>query len=273
MIIQYKIDTGDENLQLEFDLNVFRGPLDLLMHLIEKNKIDIYDIPIGLLTDQYMNCLEHMENDLDSNSEFLVMAATLLDLKARSLLPGEEEEEAEGDPKEELVRRLLEYKMFQEISHVLEEQEERTGDAVYRREQLPEEVKAYKEPIDLDELLEGVDMKRLHKVFQMLMRRQEEMRDPVRSNFGKIRKEPLKVGDRITYLIDRLKQEEHFWFSQTLEAGSRFEVVVTFLAMLELMKAGQIVITQEEGFGDIYIEAASEIHEFSEEALAEITSY
>lgn len=261
-------------MQLEFDLNVFKGPLDLLMHLIEKNKIDIYDIPIGLLTDQYMACLEHMENNLDSNSEFLVMAATLLYLKARSLLPSEEEEEEEeGDPKEELVRRLLEYKMFQEISHILEEQEEKAGDAVYRREQLPEEVRAYKEPIDLDELLEGVDMKRLHRVFQMLMRRQEEIRDPVRSNFGKIRKEPLKVGDRITYLVDRLKQEKHFWFSQTLEAGGRFEVVVTFLAMLELMKAGQIVITQDEGFGDIYIEAASELHELSEEALAEITSY
>lgn len=266
-------DTGGENLQLEFDLNVFKGPLDLLMHLIEKNKIDIYDIPIGLLTDQYMDCLEHMENDLDSNSEFLVMASTLLYLKARSLLPREEEEEEEEDPKEELVRRLLEYKMFQEISRVLEDQEESAGDSVYRKEQLPEEVKAYKEPINLDELLEGVDMKRLHRVFQMLMRRQEEIRDPVRSNFGRIRKEPLKVGDRITYLVDRLKQEKHFWFSQVLETGSRFEVVVTFLAVLELMKAGQIVITQEEGFGDIYLEAASEIHELSEETLAEITSY
>lgn len=261
-------------MQLEFDLNVFKGPLDLLMHLIEKNKIDIYDIPIGLLTDQYMDCLEHMDNDLDSNSEFLVMASTLLYLKARSLLPSEEEDEVEeGDPKEELVRRLLEYKMFQEISRVLEEQEEQVGDAVYRKEQLPEEVRVYKEPVDLDELLKGVDMKRLHRVFQMLMRRQEEIRDPVRSNFGKIRKEPLKVGDRITYLVNRLKEEEHFWFSQALEEGSRFEVVVTFLAMLELMKAGQIVTTQEEGFGDIYIEAASEIQELSEEALAEITNY
>ena len=261
-------------MQLEFDLNVFKGPLDLLMHLIEKNKIDIYDIPIGLLTDQYMACLEHMENNLDSNSEFLVMASTLLYLKARSLLPSEEEEEEDvEDPREELVRRLLEYKMFQEISHVLEEQEEQAGGSIYRKEQLPEEVKAYKEPIDLDELLEGVDMKRLHKVFQMLMRKQEDMRDPVRSNFGKIRKEPLKVGDRIALLTERLRREKHFWFSQTLEEGGRFEVVVTFLAMLELMKAGQITIVQEEGFGDIYIEAAQEIHEFTEDDLAQMTKY
>lgn len=261
-------------MQLEFDLNVFRGPLDLLMHLIEKNKIDIYDIPIGLLTDQYMACLENMENDLDSNSEFLVMASTLLYLKARSLLPVEEEgnEETE-DPRDELVRRLLEYRMFQEISQVLEEQEEQTGESVYRKEQLPEEVRAYKEPVDLDELLQGVDMKRLHRVFQMLMRKQEEMRDPVRSNFGKIRKEPLKVGDRITYLTRRLNQEKRFWFSQALTEGGRFEVVVTFLAMLELMKAGQIAIVQEERFGDILIEAAADMQGLSDEAMAQITEY
>ncbi|MDD7389092.1 MAG: segregation/condensation protein A [Lachnospiraceae bacterium] len=261
-------------MQLEFDLNVFRGPLDLLMHLIEKNKIDIYDIPIGLLTDQYMACLENMEPDLDSNSEFLVMASTLLYLKARSLLPRDEEEEEEGgDPRDELVRRLLEYRMFQEISQVLEEQEESTGDSAYRKEQLPEEVRAYKEPVNLDELLEGVDMKRLHRVFQMLMRRQEQMRDPVRSNFGKIRREPLKVGDRIAVLTKRLKEQKHCWFSEVLEEGSRFEVVVTFLAVLELMKAGQVVITQEERFGDIYLEAAGGMSGLSDEALSEITEY
>ncbi|MDO5409305.1 MAG: segregation/condensation protein A [Lachnospiraceae bacterium] len=260
-------------MQLEFDLHVFKGPLDLLMHLIEKNKIDIYDIPIALLTDQYMACLENMEPDLDSNSEFLVMASTLLYLKANSLLPHEEEEDEVEDPREELVRRLLEYKMFQEISQVLNEQEMQTGEMAYRKEQLPEEVKSYKEPVDLDELLEGVDMKRLHRVFQMLMRRQEEIRDPVRSNFGKIRKEPLKVGDRIAYLTERLRREGHFWFSQTLEEGGRFEVVVTFLAMLELMKAGQITIRQEEGFGDIYMEAAADLRELSEEMLADITDY
>ncbi len=267
-------DTGGDDLQLEFDLNVFRGPLDLLMHLIEKNKIDIYDIPIGLLTDQYMACLENMETDLDSNSEFLVMASTLLYLKARSLLPCEEEKQDDAeDPRDELVRRLLEYKMFQEISQVLEQQEEQTGESAYRKEQLPDEVRAYKEPVDLDELLEGVDMKRLHRVFQMLMRRQEEIRDPVRSNFGKIRKEPLKVGDRIAYLTGRLSREKHFWFSEALTEGNRFEVVVTFLAMLELMKAGQITITQDERFGDIFIEASEEMRELSDEALAEITEY
>lgn len=248
-------DIGGEGLQLEFNLNVFKGPLDLLMHLIEKNKIDIYDIPIALLTDQYMECLERMETDLDSNSEFLVMASTLLYLKARSLLPSEETEEETEDPREELVRRLLEYKMFQEISQVLEQQEEDAGDAVYRKEQLPDEVKAYKAPVDLDELLQGVDMKRLHRVFQALMKRQEEVKDPVRSGFGKIQKEPLKVGDRMVYLTERLKREKQFYFSETLQEGGRFEVVVTFLALLELMKAGRIRILQEERFGDICIGA------------------
>lgn len=260
-------------MQLEFDLQVFKGPLDLLMHLIEKNKIDIYDIPIALLTDQYMACLEGMELDLDYGSEFLVMASTLLDLKARSLLPSEEEEEETEDPRDELVRRLLEYKMYQEISKALEEQEEQTGDSVYRGEQLPLEVKGYKEPVDLDELLQGVDMKRLHRVFQMLIKHQEEVKDPVRSNFGRIRKEPMKVGDRILALTEWLKKQKSFWFTETLEEGSRFEVVVTFLAMLELMKAGRIRIQQEERFGDIYIEAVSEAGELSEQEMADITEY
>lgn len=261
-------------MQLEFDLNVFKGPMDLLMHLIEKNKIDIYDIPIGVLTDQYMACLEGLEPDLDSNSEFLVMASTLLYLKAVSLLPKDEDEEEETeDPRDELVNRLLEYKMFQEISKVLDEQQEQMGDSVYRKELLPDEVKNYKEPIDLDQLLEGVDMKKLHSIFRMLMKQQENLKDPVRSNFGRIRREPMKVGDKIAWLTECLEKRPRFWFSETLEEGSRFEIVVTFLAMLELMKAGRITIVQDERFADIYIEAAEDRKAMTSEELEAITEY
>lgn len=261
-------------MQLEFDLNVFKGPMDLLMHLIEKNKIDIYDIPIGVLTDQYMACLEGLEPDLDSNSEFLVMASTLLYLKAISLLPKDEEEDEEAeDPRDELVNRLLEYKMFQEVSKVLEEQQEQTGASVYRKEILPDEVKNYREPIDLDQLLEGVDMKKLHRIFRMLMKQQENLKDPVRSNFGRIRREPMKVGDKIACLTEWLEKCSAFWFSETLEEGNRFEIVVTFLAMLELMKAGRITIVQDEGFADIYIEAAEERKAMTSEELEAITEY
>ena len=261
--------------KVEFDLQVFRGPLDLLMHLIEKNKIDIYDIPIGLLTDQYMECIADLDiiSDMDASSEFLVMASTLLYLKARSLLPVEEEEEDVQETKEELVRRLLEYKMYQEISEILREKDDSTGGTYVHKQDLPKEVLAYREPVDLDNLLEGLDMPRLHHIFQMLLIRQEKKRDPVRSGFGKIRKEPIKVADRLISLRGLLKEKRRFRFSETLESHDRFEIVVTFLALLEMMKAGMAFITQDDLFGDIMIEAAAGDVQMSEEQMAEVTEY
>ena len=119
-------------------LQVFEGPMDLLMHLIEKNKIDIYDIPIVTITDQYLEYVRQMEHsDMNVTSEFLVMAATLLDIKSRMLLPREEDEEGEEeDPRDELVRRLLEYKMYKFMSEELREKSRHAG-LSYFREQAP----------------------------------------------------------------------------------------------------------------------------------------
>ena len=130
---------------LSVKLNVFEGPLDLLLHLIDKNKIDIYDIPIVEITDQYMEYLHSMEKeDLGIMSEFLVMAATLLDIKCKMLLPKEVNEEGEEeDPRAELVQKLLEYKMYKYMSYELRD---RLGDAAgvyYRKQDLPEEVLQY----------------------------------------------------------------------------------------------------------------------------------
>ena len=145
-------------MELAVKLKVFEGPLDLLLHLIEKDKLDIYDIPIAEITDQYMEYISSMDmEDLDLASEFLVMAATLLDIKSRMLLPADEEEEEEAkDPREELARRLLEYKMFKEISVTLQEREQSAGFVFYRQEDIPEEVSRYRPPVDLDQLLEGI---------------------------------------------------------------------------------------------------------------------
>lgn len=109
---------------IDIKINVFEGPLDLLLHLIEKNKVDIYDIPISEITSQYLSYIRSMEEEeLDVMSEFLVMAATLLKIKAKMLLPAGEEEEEEGDPREELVRRLIEYKIYKYASLQLKERE------------------------------------------------------------------------------------------------------------------------------------------------------
>ena len=126
-------------------LQVFEGPLDLLLHLIEKNKIDIYDIPIAQITDQYMEYIRDMqEQDLNVMSEFMVMAATLLDIKCRMLLPREVKEDGEEeDPREELVRQLLEYKMYKYMSYELRDRMADASRCVYRKNSMPREVLEY----------------------------------------------------------------------------------------------------------------------------------
>ncbi len=141
-------------------LQVFEGPLDLLLHLIDKNKIDIYDIPIVEITNQYMEYIRAMEKeDLNIMSEFLLMAATLLDIKCRMLLPKEVNEEGEEeDPRQELVEQLLEYKMYKYMSYELRDRQVEGEQAMYRSPAVPGEVLAYEEPVDLDQLLDGITL-------------------------------------------------------------------------------------------------------------------
>ena len=167
-------------------LPVFEGPLDLLMHLIEKNKIDIYDIPIVEITDQYLEYVHQMDHeDMDVTSEFLVMAATLLDIKSRMLLPREKDEETgeeEGDPREELVRRLLEYKMYKYMSEELAVCREQAGVRYFRAQDLPKEVRTYQPPIDYEDLLKGTDLKSWKKSSEKSSA--EKRADVIRSGAG-----------------------------------------------------------------------------------------
>lgn len=162
-------------MELLYKLERFEGPLDLLLHLIEKNKVNIYDIPIAEITDQYMDYVNHMEErDLDVVSEFLVMAATLLDIKARMLLPKEETpEEEEEDPRAELVARLLEYKTFRLMSSELKDMELDADKLFYREPSIPREVAQYEQPVDLDSLLSGITLLDLQRVFEAVMKRQQ----------------------------------------------------------------------------------------------------
>lgn len=235
----------------------FEGPLDLLLHLIDKNKIDIYDIPIALITDQYMEYLRKMdEQDMNVTSEFLVMAATLIDIKCKMLLPRlSTEEEDEEDPREELVRRLLEHKEYKAISEKLAAKAERAGDLVVRPELLPDEVKKYRPKAEPEDLLGGVSLDMLRDVFEEVLRRQEERKDPIRSQFGKIEKEEVSVPEKIDYVETVVRRRKTCSFRQLLEKQhSKVQVIVTFLAVLELMKMGRITIEQEETFGEITIE-------------------
>ena len=221
-------------------LQVFEGPMDLLMHLIEKNKIDIYDIPIVTITDQYLDYVRQMEHsDMNVTSEFLVMAATLLDIKSRMLLPREEDEEGEEeDPRDELVRRLLEYKMYKFMSEELREKSRHAGLSYFREQDLPEEVRSYVPPLNYEELIGDRTAQSLRNVFADVMKRRKSRVDPIRSGFGKIHREVISVADR-----EMLELED-----------SKEEIIVTFLVILELMKHQKIRITQEEAFGKILID-------------------
>lgn len=243
-------------------LEVFEGPLDLLLHLIDKNKIDIYDIPIVEITNQYMEYIRNMQReDLNIMSEFLVMAATLLDIKCRMLLPKEVTEEGEEeDPRRELVEQLLQYKMYKYMANELKDRQTDSDFVLYKRPTIPEEVQEYVEPVDLDQLLGDLTLSRLNEIFQDVMKRQVEKIDPVRSKFGKIEKEEVTLSDKFTYIHHYLKSHRKFSFRQLLEKQhSRMHVVVTFLAILEMMKQAEIRVEQENTCGEIMIERTGEI--------------
>ena len=237
-------------------LEVFEGPLDLLLHLIEKNKIDIYDIPIVEITKQYLSYIKSMEKeDLNIVSEFLLMAATLLDIKCRMLLPKEIDEDGEEeDPRQELVEQLLQYKMYKYISLELRERQGSGDHIIFKEPTIPEEVQSYVQPIDMEELLADLTLDKLNHIFQDVMRRCDDKIDPVRSKFGKIEKESVPLSKKLTYVEEFAKKHNRFSFRQLLEKQqSKIHVVVTFLAILELMKTGVIKVKQSGGHGDITI--------------------
>ena len=244
-------------MEISYKLEHFEGPLDLLLHLIEKNKVSIYDIPIVEITNQYLDYVNHMDKeDLNLVSDFLVMAATLIDIKSRMPLPREEEEESEEeDPRTELVNRLLEYKKYKYISQELADLEDSAGLHLFKPATVPPEVARYEPPVDLDELLDGLTLARLQTIFHQVMKRKEDKIDRVRSSFGTIKKEPISLEERIGSVMDYARKHRTFRFRQILEQGAdKLEVVVTFLAILELMKIGKIHLTQEHLFDDMEIE-------------------
>ena len=258
---------------ISYKLEHFEGPLDLLLHLIEKNKVSIYDIPIVLITEQYLEYVSSMETeDLNVVSEFLVMAATLIDIKCRMLLPVEVNEDGEAeDPRAELMARLLEYKMYKYMAQELQELEDHAGKHLYKVPTIPKEVVKYEEPVDLDQLLDGLTLAKLQSIFESIMKRQENKIDPIRSKFGTISREPVSLEQKVSSVMDYARKNRRFSFRQLLERqADKLEVVVTFLAVLELMKMGKIHLTQEHLFDDMNIETLEPEGEQGELDLKEL---
>ncbi|MCQ2543695.1 MAG: segregation/condensation protein A [Lachnospiraceae bacterium] len=238
-------------------LEVFEGPLDLLLHLIEKNKVDIYDIPIVEITKQYLEYVKQLpQDDLNTVSEFMVMAATLLDIKCKMLLPKEVDEEGEEeDPRAELVQKLLEYKMYKYMSYELKDMQMDGDKFLYKQPTIPDEVKNYKAPIDYDELIGDTTLIRLNEIFNICLKRIDDKVDPIRSQFGKIEKEEVDISQKQNFISDYISSHKKCSFKNLLsKQRSKMEVIVTFLVVLELIKTGSVTVSQDETFGDINIE-------------------
>ncbi len=243
---------------LQVKLEAFEGPLDLLLHLIEKNQINIYDIPIVTITDQYLEYIDAMQqHDMEVMSEFLVMAATLINIKSKMLLPVEEpaEGEEEADPRAELVQRLLEYKMYKYISTELKDKQMDADKYFFKGSSIPEEIRDYREPVDVSELLSDLTLSELHSIFESVLKKQEDKIDPIRSKFGKIEHEEINISGKIMEIQQYGFLHKHFSFRGMLEKQhTKNDVIVTFLGILELMKMGQIQVSQKEIFDDIEID-------------------
>jgi len=221
---------------IQVTLPVFEGPLDLLLHLIKQNKIDIYDIPIALITKQYLEYLELMkELDIEIASEFLLMAATLIYIKSKMLLPKQEQTEEEEDPRKELVEQLIEYEKIKKASNFLKEQYLIWSKAFPRNTSQEEEL--FLEELSIFDLLQALK--------KILDKPEPKIYVPV---------ETVKVEEKIEQILNVLRLHKSITFQELFEHNSsRLEIIVTFLALLELLRLRLVKAYQKNPFGEILI--------------------
>ena len=242
-------------MELELKLEKYEGPLALLLHLIEKNKVSITDIPIAQITDQYITYIDAMSSEkMEVMSEFVEMAATLLAIKAKMLLPRPKQAEAEEiDPRQELMERLLEYKKYKAISEKLREYSQSAAKNVFKPPTIPEELLNYTPPVDPEAILANLDFERLYQAFQIVMKRREDKIDPIRAGFSEIPREAVSLEDKMQAIRSLRGQGSVSFFELLAQEPSRPTMIVSFLAILELMKAGEIRVEQGRLFEDIII--------------------
>lgn len=235
-------------------LETFEGPLDLLLHLIEKAKVDIYDIPISDITDQYMTYLDEMkELDLEIASDFLVMASTLLEIKSKMLLPtknntdeNRQMEMEEIDPRMELVRRLVEYKKYKKVAEELKLQEINQNKVFYK----PKEEFAYSKEEDLE--LDNLNLDELVKVLNKVLTKRNKKVKPI--DIDEIQREEVTLEECINNIKDELNRRDNILFSELFnENSTRTEIIGMFLSILELIKSKYLKARQEKNFSDIVI--------------------
>ena len=246
-------------MNLNFQLDAFEGPMDLLLRLIEKNEINIYDIPIAMITEQYLGHLEHIRQarDMASISEFLVMAATLLEIKSRMLLPAAVKRvgDTEIDPREELVSRLIEYKKFKRVASDFAEKELVGERYVFRAPDalMLERARSGETP-ELGDVLEGVSLSRLLEICFETLSRREISPKPPDVTFEVIAPETYTVKSRVEFVMNLLVNRPSLSFAGLLEnSACRAEVIVTFIAVLELARQQRIHVRQDGIFREILL--------------------
>ena len=235
-------------MEVDFKINDFEGPLDLLLHLIKESKMDIMNIEIEKITSQYMNFLDQTEKmNLEISSEYLVLASELIEIKSRMLLPRNnlEEEEEEEDPREELVNRLLEYQAYKDITRVLQEKELLRKD-IYTK--IPENIHNYVE--EVPEVHGDVSVDDLVKALLNYYQRKVETQ-PINT---KVTVNEISVSSRRHEIKKILKSKKRVSFFELFPIVSKEYIVVTFLAILEMAKNKELVIKQEDNFQDIICE-------------------
>lgn len=236
-----------------YKLDSFEGPLDLLLTLIQKNKVNICDIPIVEITAQYMEAIDGIEEaNLDNTSEFLVMAAHLLYIKSKMLLPKNEEEEDEEDPREELARRLIEYQQFKEASKELRKTEFSTKYMVFREEEkIDFPIPEYNISHEVDELIEA-----FNSIFQRQLRRAK----PEKRAFSQIvGREKVSVDDMVEKICKVLRRSTRIQFETLFKPeDSKPEMIATFLAVLEMIKLNRLHADYDEKSRDFVLSAVNE---------------
>ena len=235
------METKAENTARNFKLNEFEGPLDLLLYMIRKNEINIYDIPIAQITEQYIEYLRYAESmDLEDLTAFHTMAATLLYIKSRTLLPVEMDEDDAEDPRAELVERLIEYQKYKKLSELMEEKE-KENDWIIERRRLQHNL-----PFADDDVWEKVDIWDLVKTFSSLT---------VNMSAERIFDlyEEVSINEKTTLLAEFLENRGECRFTDLIVHSGALEIVCAFLAVLEAAKMRMIVLFQNRIFGDILI--------------------
>ncbi|KSU63521.1 segregation and condensation protein A [[Bacillus] enclensis] len=241
-------------------IDAFEGPLDLLLHLINSLEVDIYDIPMAQITEQYLLYVHTMKNlQLDVASEYLVMAATLLAIKSKMLLPKHEDgledediEFEEEDPRDELVERLIEYRKFKEAAIELKSREEERGQVFTKP---PSDLTEYAEESESKDTEIQVSLYDMLGAFHKLLRRKKIQR-PTQT---RITRQEISIEKRMDEIMSSLKKvKKRTTFTSLFPYDDKEHLVVTFLAVLELMKRKQIVVDQETNFKEIFVEPCEE---------------